>query len=91
MGGCCQKESVTPGPLGKASVCCRSAVVGQDLLAHSGGGHSGELEALLRSELKREAPGLHNELMERFPQLSRGCGDRAGGSYPCAVLDHSRN
>lgn len=40
-------------------------------LPHSGGGPSGELQAPLRSEPRREAPGLHNELMERLPQLSR--------------------
>lgn len=60
-------------------------------LHHSADGHSGELQAPLRSEPKREAPGLHNELMERFPQLSRDCGDGAGGSYPGTVLVHSRN
>lgn len=64
---------------------------GQDLFAHSGAAHSGDLQAPWRSEPKREAPGLHNELMERFPQLSRDCGDGAEGRDLPTVLAHSRN
>lgn len=76
--GCCQRDTV-------AQSLEEKHVSDTDVLQRVGicllSGHTGKLKAPLLSEPKKEAPGLHNELMQRFPQLSRGCRDRTGGSY----------